>query len=445
MTEWETVDSLDAVRGLAPEAFAAFDAMRAAASRIDSDSAAGAARAATVYAAQFNIDVASLTDEQRRAAADELGEDLFGFLQATWVTDMADRVDHALGALVGIDPEESRRRVPLTTVARAAASPDPAGALWESIDAFLPAVARLAALDPVTTEVVRLRGARAHDCRLCRSLRSVGAIDAGADEATFDAIDRYEESDLDPGLKVALRLVDAVIWEPRSWPVGLAAQVRDRFSPAAAVEIVLDVVRNGANKIAVALGADQPNVAEGVEYFAMDDSGTLTYGLDAPGRTPTIAESIAASYDAVHVPVTYEHCDHVDGPFFHGTRTAFEVGDLISPGRRSNYHEHRLSNHVYFAALLEPAVWAAELAVALAGVDERGYIYVVEPTGPFEDDPNVTDKRFPGNVTRSYRTRHPMRVVAETEAWEGHAPEALQGMLDNLTRLRAQGLDLIED
>ena len=87
----------------------------------------------------------------------------------------------------------------------------------------------------------------------------------------------------------------------------------------------------------------------------------------------------------------------------------------------------------------------AKLATALAGVEERGRIYVVEPTGPFEDDPNVTNKRFPGNVTRSYRTRHPMRVTAEQQHWEGHPPEVLQGMLDNLERLRAQGLDLIED
>ena len=161
--------------------------------------------------------------------------------------------------------------------------------------------------------------------------------------------------------------------------------------------------------------------------------------------TRSIAEAIGASGDAQHVPVTFECCDHVDGPFFHGTRTTFEVGDQIVPGHPSNYQDGRTSNHVYFAALLEPAVWAAELANALAGIDDRGRIYVVEPTGPFEDDPNVTNKRFPGNVTRSYRTRHPMLVVREVEAWEGHPPEVLQGMLDNLARLREQGLDVIED
>ena len=145
------------------------------------------------------------------------------------------------------------------------------------------------------------------------------------------------------------------------------------------------------------------------------------------------------------VPVTFARCDHVTGPFFHGTRTTFAVDDHIEPGRLSNHHEGRISNHVYFTALLEPAVWGAELAVALDGGEGRGRIYVVEPTGPFEDDPNVTNKRFPGNLTQSYRTRHPLRVVREVTTWEPHTPEVLQGMLDNLARLRAQGLDIIED
>jgi len=91
------------------------------------------------------------------------------------------------------------------------------------------------------------------------------------------------------------------------------------------------------------------------------------------------------------------------------------------------------------------AAWGAELATALAGSGERGHIYVVEPQGPFEDDPNVTNKKFPGNPTESYRTRHPLRVVGEVDDWEGHDPKILQGMLDNLARRREQGLDVIED
>jgi rifampin ADP-ribosylating transferase len=146
-----------------------------------------------------------------------------------------------------------------------------------------------------------------------------------------------------------------------------------------------------------------------------------------------------------YVPVTFDHCDHVEGPFFHGTRFTFEVGAKLVPGRGSNFHEGRVSNNVYFTALVDTAAWGAELASALAGEGGRGHIYVVEPTGPFEDDPNVTNKRFPGNITQSYRTRSPMRVVAEVEAWEGHAPDVLKDMLDRLALLREQGLDVIED
>ena len=146
-----------------------------------------------------------------------------------------------------------------------------------------------------------------------------------------------------------------------------------------------------------------------------------------------------------HVPVTYEWCGHVEGPFFHGTKAVLAVGDELVPGYGSNFHQGRVSNNVYFAAALETAVWGAELATALAGSAERGRIYVVEPLGPFEDDPNVTNRRFPGNPTASYRTRHPLRVVGEELSWERHAPDVLKAMLDDLARLREQGLDLIED
>jgi hypothetical protein len=148
---------------------------------------------------------------------------------------------------------------------------------------------------------------------------------------------------------------------------------------------------------------------------------------------------------AEHVPVTYEHCAHVRGPFFHGTKSVLAVGEELVPGHGSNFQEGRISNHIYFTALVETAAWGAELATALAGSAERGHIYVVEPLGPFEDDPNVTNKRFPGNPTESYRTRDPLRVVGEVDDWEGHAPEVLQGMLDHLAVLREQGRDVIED
>ena len=175
------------------------------------------------------------------------------------------------------------------------------------------------------------------------------------------------------------------------------------------------------------------------------DRGFLGQHDDSSEGAKTIAESIDGSAGTESAAVTFERCDHVEGPFFHGTRSIFEVGGQLEVGHESNYHEGRASNHVYFAALLETAVWAAELAMALTGSDGRGRVYVVEPTGPFEDDPNVSNRKFPGNVTHSYRTPHAMRIVDEVRDWEGHPPEVLQEMLDNIARLRAQGLDVIED
>ena len=155
---------------------------------------------------------------------------------------------------------------------------------------------------------------------------------------------------------------------------------------------------------------------------------------------------VPAGDDAdTYEPVTFDRCDHIEGPFYHGTKSAFAVGDRLVPGHGSNFHEGRTSNNVYFSALVETAVWGAELATSLAGSAERGHVYVVEPTGPFEDDPNVTNKKFRGNITQSYRTRDPLRIVGELTTWDGHPPEVLNAMLDNIARLREQGLDVIED
>ena len=145
------------------------------------------------------------------------------------------------------------------------------------------------------------------------------------------------------------------------------------------------------------------------------------------------------------VPVTFDSYEHVKGPFFHGTKVALEIGDELVPGRGSNFQEGRVSNNIYFSATMDAAIWGAELATALAGSGERGRVYVVEPTGPFEDDPNLTNKRFPGNRTQSYRSRHPLRVVGEVTDWQGHEPEVLAGMLESLATMRAESRDLIED
>lgn len=168
-------------------------------------------------------------------------------------------------------------------------------------------------------------------------------------------------------------------------------------------------------------------------------------GEQRPAHLKSIAEAVAEAAGSAPVPVTVDDCGGVDGPFFHGTKAELAVGDEVVPGHGSNYHQGRLANHVYFAGLLEPAIWGAELAVGLSDGAGRERIYVVEPTGPFEDDPNVTDKRYPGNVTQSYRTRHPVRVVGEVESWEGHPAEIVREMLDGIAALRAGGLDVVDD
>jgi rifampin ADP-ribosylating transferase len=144
-------------------------------------------------------------------------------------------------------------------------------------------------------------------------------------------------------------------------------------------------------------------------------------------------------------PISYDNCHEVSGPFYHGTKAVLSVGDSIATGYESHFESGRALKHVYFSALLEPAIWGAELAMALSGREGRGHIYIVEPTGPFEDDPNLTNKRFPGNPTRSYRSTAPLRIVAIVQAWEPHPVEVLQGMLDSLAELKRRGGAVIEE
>lgn len=127
--------------------------------------------------------------------------------------------------------------------------------------------------------------------------------------------------------------------------------------------------------------------------------------------------------------------------YLHGTKADLKPGDLIGAGRTSNYGQRRNAAFVYLTATLDAATWGAELAKG----DGSGRIYIVEPTGPIEDDPNLTDKRFPGNPTLSYRTRAPLRVTGELTDWKGHPPEQVQAMRDGLARLAAQGVEAIED
>lgn len=127
--------------------------------------------------------------------------------------------------------------------------------------------------------------------------------------------------------------------------------------------------------------------------------------------------------------------------FYHGTKADRKKGDLIEPGFNSNYGKQKKANYVYLTATLDAAIWGAELALG----EGPGRIYLVEPTGLFEDDPNLTNKRFPGNPTKSYRTRHPLRVIGEVTDWHGHSQEQLKTMKDHLEQLKQLGIEAIED
>jgi rifampin ADP-ribosylating transferase len=122
-----------------------------------------------------------------------------------------------------------------------------------------------------------------------------------------------------------------------------------------------------------------------------------------------------------------------DGPFFHGTKADLRVGELLTAGFHSNYRPDVVMNHIYFTALRDGAGLAAELAAGDA--DPR--VYLVEPTGSFEDDPNVTDKKFPGNPTRSYRSSEPLRVLAEVTDWTRLTPEVLRAWRERLAAILA--------
>ncbi|TWI97553.1 rifampin ADP-ribosylating transferase [Mucilaginibacter frigoritolerans] len=127
--------------------------------------------------------------------------------------------------------------------------------------------------------------------------------------------------------------------------------------------------------------------------------------------------------------------------FFHGTKADLKLGDFIEIGINSNYGQKNKAKYIYLTATLDAAIWGAELALGEA----RERIYLVEPTGPIEDDPNLTDKKFPGNPTKSYRSKDPFKVVGEIAIWQGHSAEQVNAMKGGLAKLKGQGIEAIED
>jgi hypothetical protein len=129
-----------------------------------------------------------------------------------------------------------------------------------------------------------------------------------------------------------------------------------------------------------------------------------------------------------------------NGPFFHGTKAELKIGGLLEPQHLSNYQDKK-SNYIYFTATLDAAKWGTELATS----NSKERIYIVEPLGEFENDPNLTDKKFPGNPTRSYRSKSPLKIIAELSSWERHSDEEINYMLTSLKKLREQGKAVIYD
>lgn len=219
------------------------------------------------FAEQFSMDVTGVSDFQRTRLLSSLGNDAFGAVVLTYVADFVPRVLAGLEAL-GLDAES-----PGTPEWDRTA--DPSDALFNG---FLPAVARQAALDPVTAEIVRLRGAAQHQCRLCNSLREANALESGGSEELYGDITSFESSErLSDAHKAALRYVDALIWSPADIAPEIAAGMRMHFTAEKATELTFDVMRNASNKIAVAMAADAPRVAEGTERYRIMADGSTEY------------------------------------------------------------------------------------------------------------------------------------------------------------------------
>ena len=219
-------------------------------------------------AEQFSVDVSVVTDAQHAALNGALGRGAFGAVMQMYVADFLPRVAEGLTAL-GLPADW------ISSEPQWDSDTDASDVVFNHL---LPGIARLQSLDPVTTEVVRLRGAVAHNCRLCKSLRDTTALDAGGSEGLYEDIERYEDSGLlTDGHKAALRYVDALVWSPATIAPEIAGGVRKYFTAEQSRELTLDVMRNASNKIAVAMRADAPRVEQGTSLYTIDADGQPVY------------------------------------------------------------------------------------------------------------------------------------------------------------------------
>jgi alkylhydroperoxidase family enzyme len=247
------------------------------------------ARACLAFTEQFVMDVGSMTPALVGPVNDALGAKTAAFVQALYLLDAGARLDIVLPRLFGAPPSAATGAG--DTVGSAV---DPSIDLWPAIEAMLSTVARMGELDPVTGELVRLRGARFHRCRICQSRLSLAALEAVGDRSVLDQVDTYETSDLTEAQKVALRLTDAMVTQPAAdLDDALVSAVRTHFTPAQAIEVVYDVARNATNKFAVALGIDTAVVTDGFELFDIADSGEVVAAVDADQLRALLSASSA--------------------------------------------------------------------------------------------------------------------------------------------------------
>jgi hypothetical protein len=225
-------------------------------------------RAVAYFVDQFVIDVSGIDDSLRGPLFEQLADDALGFVQALYVIDLGIRRREVLARL-GVD-------VPDAGDVAVADDLELWPALWE----YMRTVARMKALDPVTSEFVRLRGAAAHDCRICKSRLSVQAVEAFGSSDAFNSVVASQPTELSDRHAVALAFVDAVITQPTNLDPATVAELRAHFSPDEIHEMLHDVVRNSANKFAVAVGGDAAVVDEGFEYYDIDAEGDVVADVD---------------------------------------------------------------------------------------------------------------------------------------------------------------------
>ena len=292
----------DTWRSLAPELFASFERIEATAyGALDpevvaplrrmmlsilcadrhsrGDAAADSRVVALVdFAEQFVIDVAGITKESRAAMFGEAGRGALLFVQSVFVSDVF------LRARVALDRLAATQGSVANAVRANSVQPDPIARtpdeLWPLLEAFMRDVAQLQSLDALTTELIRLRGADVHRCRLCQSRLSVKALDQAGDIALFTQTRDFNAEEYRDADRAAMRLADALVTQPSSIDHALVDAAHRHFSHAQQLEIVFDVVRNAANKIAVAFGADDPIVTDGIEFYDLDHNGDVVASID---------------------------------------------------------------------------------------------------------------------------------------------------------------------